>query len=81
MEEHHLPDPNEQQVDEASKSSFMDKLTQWYQRFNVFSEIKEEDHWTVMVGKVSVRVVGILIMIALSPILLLGLFIAMVFAS
>lgn len=70
-----------QPTDDSAPATFMNKLTEWYQRFNLFSEIKEEDHWTVMTGKVFVRILGFIVILALSPILLLGLVIAFIFAA
>ncbi|MEM1325650.1 MAG: hypothetical protein AAGI23_06845 [Bacteroidota bacterium] len=80
MEEHLLPDPNEQPKAEPSKTTFMDKLTEWYERFNLFSKIEDDDHWSIMLGKIVLRIIGIIILIALSPLILVGLFFALIAA-
>lgn len=75
------PDQSAAQDEKSAPITFMDKLTAWYEKFNLFSEIKDEDHWTVMTGKVGLRILGFIVILALSPILLVGLVIAFIFAA
>jgi ATP/ADP translocase len=56
----------------------VDEARQSYNKFEDFVTIKEGDSTLAVIGKILLRIIGILIMIALSPFLLVGLFIAFI---
>lgn len=62
--------------DPTSTGGFTDWLLEIWERFNVFSTIKDEDTVPMMIGKVIVRIIGFIIILILSPFFLLGMFIA-----
>lgn len=62
--------------DPTATSNFGDWLLEIWERFNVFSTIKDNDTVPMMVGKIVVRVIGFIIILILSPFFLLGMFIA-----
>lgn len=67
------PDPH-RSPDAMDK--FLNFIRATYNKFAIFSEIKPEDKLPLMAVKFIVRVIGILIFIALSPFILIGLFLA-----
>ena len=68
--------PDDPSAEPTALDRFLDRLSAGYQRFNVFSSIEDDDSWPLMIGKVFVRILGFLVMLALSPFLLIGLMIA-----
>lgn len=60
---------------------FLDFLEKMYERFMSFVKIQENDPILLYTFKLGMRLVGILIMLALSPIIILGFFIALIIAS
>jgi len=67
---------SEKEKDPTSTGDFGDWMISVWEKFNVFSKIEEEDGIPIVIGKVFVRIVGFLIMLALSPFILLGFFVA-----
>lgn len=65
----------------VEKRHFAQKLAGLYQKFNLFSEIKEGEHIVIMVGKITVRIIGLIFMLLLSPFLFIGLSIAFLLAG
>jgi hypothetical protein len=63
---------------EDPKAKLMNDARESYQRFEDIVTIREGDSALVKIGKVSLRILGITIMIILSPFLLIGLAIAFV---
>ncbi|MBK7406796.1 MAG: hypothetical protein IPL49_12400 [Saprospirales bacterium] len=63
------PSPQKQLVENARES---------YQQFDRFLTIQESDSRLVAAGKMTLRVLGIILMILLSPFLFIGLFIAFI---
>jgi hypothetical protein len=49
-----------------------------YEAFNRFVSVQKGDGWLIATGKILLRIVGIAFMIALSPFVLIGLFLAFV---
>ncbi|MFZ2897900.1 MAG: hypothetical protein WA004_04720 [Saprospiraceae bacterium] len=64
------------QQSEDPKAKLMNDARESYQRFEDIVTIREGDSALVKIGKVSLRILGITIMIILSPFLLIGLAIA-----
>jgi len=58
------------------QKEIMDSARQSYSSFENFVTPKEEDSTLVIIGKVILRLIGILVIILLSPFLLVGLLIA-----
>lgn len=67
MDNHQSEDPKAKLMKDARES---------YQRFEDIVTVREGDSALAKIGKVSLRIVGITIMIILSPFLLIGLAIA-----
>ena len=63
---------SENEKDPTSTDDFGDWLIGIWEQFNVFSKIEEGDGIPMVIGKVFVRIIGFLIMLALSPFILLG---------
>ena len=64
-----------------TESPFMDGLKKLYKQFNLFSEIKENDHLVIMAGKIIIRIIGFIFLLILSPFLFIGLMIAFALAG
>jgi hypothetical protein len=64
------------QQSEDPKAKLMNDARESYQRFEDIVTIREGDSTLVKIGKVTLRILGIAIMIILSPFLLIGLAIA-----
>ena len=62
--------------EEDPKAKLMNDARESYQRFDDIVTIREGDSMLTKVGKVSLRILGITIMIILSPFLIIGLAIA-----
>lgn len=60
------------------KNKMMASAQDTYSSFDKFITIKEGDHTLVVISKIMLRLLGVLIMILLSPFLLIGLFIAFI---
>lgn len=60
------------------KDKMMDGARDSYRSVEAFLEHKEDDSMLVIIGKILLRIIGIFIMILLSPFLLVGLFIAFI---
>ncbi|MEM1326463.1 MAG: hypothetical protein AAGI23_10940 [Bacteroidota bacterium] len=73
--------PAHHHLEKEKKNTFWDRLIRIYQKFSLFAEIQEGDHWTIMIGKIIVRIMGLLFLLALSPFLLLGLTVAFLLAG
>jgi len=67
---------SEKEKDPTATGDFGDWMIGIWEKFNLFSTIEEEDGIPIVIGKVFVRIVGFLIMLALSPFILLGFFVA-----
>ncbi|MCB0556169.1 MAG: hypothetical protein KDD02_21665 [Phaeodactylibacter sp.] len=68
---------NSQQGEEKTpKSGALDEARQTYQAVDNFLTIRDTDSTLLMAGKILLRLLGIFIMILLSPFLLIGLTIA-----
>lgn len=65
----------------TEKKHFAQRLVSIYQKFNLFSEIKEGEHIMLMLGKIIVRIMGLIFMLLLSPFLFIGLGIAFLLAG
>lgn len=63
------------------KKHFTQKIVSTYQKFNLLSEIKEGEHIVLMMGKIVVRIIGLIFMLILSPFLFIGLGIAFLLAG
>ena len=78
------PSTNEtptQEPNSNSNNAFIVWLDKMYERFLDFVKIQENDPIPLYVVKLGVRFVGIIIMLALSPDIILGFFIALMIAS
>ena len=64
-----------------TESPFMDGLKKLYKQFNLFSEIKENDHFAIMIGKIIIRIIGFILLLILSPFMFIGLMIALAIAA
>jgi hypothetical protein len=64
------------QQPEDPKAKLMNDARESYQRFEDIVTVREGDSALTKIGKVSLRILGITIMIILSPFLLIGLAIA-----
>lgn len=58
--------------DPTSTGDFGDWLIEMWEKFNLFSKIEEGDSVLIVIGKVFVRIVGFIVLLALSPFILLG---------
>ncbi len=67
---------NEKEKDPTSTGDFGDWMISIWEKFNLFSRIEEGDSALIVIGKVIVRIIGFLVMLALSPFILLGFFLA-----
>jgi len=67
---------SEKEKDPTATDDFGDWLISVWEKFNLFSTIEEGDSVPIVIGKVIVRIIGFLIMLALSPFILLGFFLA-----
>jgi hypothetical protein len=56
----------------------LEEARESYQSIERFLTIAEDDSTLVVIGKVILRIIGIFVMILLSPFLLVGLFIAFI---
>ncbi len=66
----------QEQEQESTGNAFYDWLIRVYERFNLFSEFKEEDSVLLTGGKIIVRIIGFFILLLLSPFILFGLMLA-----
>ncbi|MEM0992861.1 MAG: hypothetical protein AAF847_17970 [Bacteroidota bacterium] len=66
---------------QALENPFLNTLQKVYKKFNLFAEIKPEDHIIVMIGKIIVRIIGFILLLILSPFLFIGLMIAFALAG
>ncbi len=62
--------------DPSSTGDFGDWMISIWEKFNLFSTIEENDSVLIVIGKVIVRIIGFLVLLALSPFILLGFFLA-----
>lgn len=69
------------QPTEVAKPTFVDKSIAFHRKFNLLSEIRDGDHVMIMIGKIIVRIMGLLFIIALSPFLFIGLMVAFLLAG
>jgi len=67
---------SEKEKDPTSTGDIGDWMIAIWEKFNVFSKIEEGDTIAIVIGKIIVRVIGFIIMLALSPFILLGFFVA-----
>ncbi len=67
-----MSDNNGKEKDPTATGDFGDWMISVWEKFNLFSKIEEGDTIPIVIGKVFVRIVGFLIMLALSPFILLG---------
>lgn len=68
--------PPEEPVD--SGSALADKAKDTYQWWDNLATLNENDPVPVMLGKIGIRVVGIIVLIAMSPLILLGFLMAFI---
>jgi hypothetical protein len=73
MNEHQNPNP---QDSESGKASALNQARETYQSVDDFLSVRDDDSTLVMIGKVLLRILGIIILILLSPFIFVGLFIA-----
>ena len=71
-----MEEQNKTQEQESTGNAFYDWLIRVYERFNVFSEFKENDGVFLTGGKIVVRIIGFFILLLLSPFILFGLMLA-----
>jgi hypothetical protein len=69
------PNPNQQDA-EAEKSGALDQARQTYASVDNFLTIREDDGVPLMLFKILLRILGIILLILMSPFILLGLFVA-----
>ncbi|MCB0588865.1 MAG: hypothetical protein KDD06_26485 [Phaeodactylibacter sp.] len=67
---------SEQPNDSQPQGDALQGARETYKAFDHFVTIREDDSTLVMAGKLLLRLLGIFIMILLSPFLIIGLFIA-----
>ncbi|MEM9990634.1 MAG: hypothetical protein AAF738_02655 [Bacteroidota bacterium] len=60
----------------TNSNAFYDWLEKTYEKFNLLSEFKDDDTILVIIGKVIVRILGVILLILLSPFIMLGLMLA-----
>lgn len=71
------PPPPDSTTEEAGAAKALtDKAAETYQWWNNLATINEEDPLLVGAAKIGIRLLGIVVLLALSPIILLGLIIA-----
>lgn len=78
------PSTNEtspQETNPSPNNAFLVWLDKVYERFLDFVKIQENDAIPLYVVKLGLRFLGIIIMLALSPFIILGFFIALMVAS
>lgn len=66
----------EEQKDESSQQKLVDKTKSQYQKLYRIIQIREDDSFLIIIGKLLLTIVGIGLMILFSPIILLVLIIA-----
>ena len=69
------PKPSQQDA-EAEKSGALDQARQTYESVDNFLSIREDDGVPLMLFKILLRILGIILLILMSPFILLGLFVA-----
>ena len=77
-EQRNRPDPEESATDDNAVDAYKNKLTETYRWWDNLATINAEDPFLVGAAKIGVRVLGIIILLAMSPFILLGLIMAFV---
>lgn len=75
------PEDLEKKKTEVPSENVMDWAGKLYQRFNRMVALNDDDPVWLLVGKVIGRIVGMLILLALSPFFILGMVLAFIGAS
>ncbi len=68
----------EKEKDPVANGGFTEWLSKTWEKFNVFSRIEKGDTPFVIAGKITVRALGFIILLALSPLILFGFFVAFI---
>ncbi len=71
-----LPDNNEPNSDKKPTDLLLDKAADSFKWWNNLATLNKEDSILMTIFKISIRIVGILLMIAISPFALIGLIVA-----
>lgn len=72
----HAPPPDTPDASPSAAKALGDRAAETYQWWNNLATINAEDPFLVGVVKIGVRLIGIVVLLALSPIILLGIIIA-----
>ncbi len=70
------PDNNLPNSDKKAADVLIDKATESFKWWNNLATLNKEDSILMTIFKISIRIVGIIIMIAISPFALIGLIVA-----
>ncbi len=70
------PQPPPPPESSSASNALTEKAAETYQWWNNLATLHPEDPFLVGAGKIGIRLVGIIVLLALSPIILLGLIIA-----
>ena len=70
------PDNNLPNSDKKAADVLIDKATESFKWWNNLATLNKEDSILITIFKISIRIVGIIIMIAISPFALIGLIVA-----
>ena len=81
MEDTEKNEPDETSSSDESDNAVLAQTSALYQKWNRLVSINEDDAVLLVIAKVIFRIVGILIFLALSPFILLGLFLGIVAAG
>ena len=65
-------------MDPSPQKKLLENARESYSQFDRFLTVQEDDSRLVAAGKITLRILGIIVMILLSPFLLIGLFIAFI---
>ena len=68
----------EKEKDPVANGGFIEWMSKTWEKFNVFSRIKKGDSAVVIAGKITVRALGFIILLALSPLIILGFIVAFI---
>ena len=73
------PPPPPTTTDEATPGGALaDKATETYKWWNNLATLHPEDPFLVGAGKIGIRLIGILVLLAMSPLIILGLIVAFI---
>ena len=71
-----VPDNNTPNSEKKAADVLIDKATESFNWWNNLATLNKEDSILMTIFKISIRIVGIIIMIAISPFALIGLIVA-----